>query len=157
MILHDPTRRCVLAAAALAFSSAQAAPEFSSVDGNEVQTDSPISNDQGKFALAWSASGETATYSLERSLESSFAEPVTLYEGPATDAFVSGLPAGTNYFRVAVAEAPDEFSAPLIIQVDYPSSARVAGLFALGAALFVATLGTIITGHLKTRNDTFDS
>ena len=126
MLLCRSTVRCVLAGMVVAVSPAIAAPEFESVDAKEIPEVSPLPANEGKLVLAWTGFGEGLTYRLERARGAGFVNPVTLYEGPANDAFVSGLPAGRHYFRVAGSGDPGSWSAPLVVDVTYPSRTQVA-------------------------------
>jgi len=110
---------------------------------------------EGVVNLAWDGP-EGATFELQQSPSPEFPETETRtrYQGTDPGSVISGLPQGTHYFRirdVPTNGTPGEWSAPLEVRVEFMATIWVATLLIAGAAIFLATITAIVTGHLRTR------
>ncbi len=110
---------------------------------------------EGVVNLAWDGP-EGATFELQQSSSPEFPEMETRtrYQGTDPGSVISGLPAGTHYFRIRdlpTDGTPGEWSAPLEVRVEFIATQWVVVLISCGALIFLATLAAIITGHLRTR------
>ena len=117
---------------------------------------------QGVVNLAWEADTEGTAFELQQSSDRAFPESETRsrYQGPDPGSVISGLPEGSHHFRVRhipVEGAPGEWSNPVEVRVEYMGTIWVITLLIFGAAVFLATLTAIITGHLRTRKSTAES
>ena len=111
---------------------------------------------EGVVNLAWESDGAGDAYELQQSSDPAFSEPETRtrYEGSDPGSVISGLPEGSHHFRIRTITAdgpPGAWSAPLEVRVEFMATTWVVTLLIFGAAVFLATLTAIITGHLRTR------
>ncbi len=115
--------------------------------------------DEGVVNLAWEAP-EAVAFELQQSPDPEFPEAETRtrtrtrYQGTDPGSVVSGLPAGSHHFRIRAITTdgtPGEWSVPLEVRVEFMATGWVVTLLIIGAAIFLATLTAIITGHLRTR------
>lgn len=117
----------------------------------------PFTTDNGAFLLGWEVSGgmDSRRVVVERSTSSEFDEVTIIYSGADDRTFISGLAAGSYFFRVRLdgAEAYESqtVSMPLAVEVEYQPLGRVFALMGFGAVTFVATLAIIIFGTLYYR------
>lgn len=105
---------------------------------------------------------ELGTYDYELRLSSLSDDPdapldlQTLFVGDDRASFVSGLPNGPIQIQVRAVGGNGRtgaWSAPLRVEVDYPSPRTVVILMSLGALLLVATVSVIVLGHRRTAID----
>lgn len=111
-----------------------------------------VESDEGHVQLVWETLGEAPAniaFELESAATASFDEPRRRYRGPDRASFVSGLDAGTTYFRVRArsGDAPGPWAEPLAVTVRYAPWWQVRLLMAIGLLVFVATAATIVAGH----------
>ena len=120
-----------------------------------LESDSDIAT-AGYFQLQWEAS-ETPTRLVE-SLDPAFKTSVVLYEGPDTARLISGKSDGNYFYRLERAGA--EFAAgnqaevvsnTLQVTVKHHSLVRAFTFFAIGAAVFAATLALVLFGGRNER------
>lgn len=93
-----------------------------------------------------------ATFLLQKAGSAEFPDPETIYEGPDTASFRSGLPEGDVFYRVRAETregTPGPWSRPLHVRVEYQSMRRAVLLFALGGLVVLATAGLVIAGARK--------
>jgi hypothetical protein len=120
-----------------------------------LESDSDIAT-AGYFQLHWEVS-ETPTRLVE-SLDPAFKTSVVLYEGPDTARLISGKRNGQYFYRLERAGAErtagsqaDVVSNTLQVTVKHHSLARAFTFFAIGAAVFAATLALVLFGGRSER------
>lgn len=121
--------------------------------------DGVVSGDEGHATLSWGPGEDvdpdrSLTYELQQSRDAQFSNHRVRHEGPQTMFFVSGLRDGRTYFRVRAVrsgQTPGPWSAPLIVDVDYPGRRRVVLLLAVGCLVFFSTVATIVIGWRRSR------
>jgi len=106
----------------------------------------PELSTDGVVVLSWQPAGQPVV--LERASRADFTDAQVLYRGTDGASLRSGLPDGSYHYRVApltdgVAGA---WSGPVTVRVAHHRPQRAWALFALGALVFVATLGLILSG-----------
>ena len=119
-------------------------------------TNSPYLATEGLVDLVWEAEpvDDSIQFQLQQSSDSEFSEVKTRYEGLDRGTYVSGLLEGDYYFRVrtlAVEGEPGPWSDPMHVQVRYVSHTLVFWLMSIGSIVFIATVLTVIKGHLRSR------
>ncbi len=143
--------------AALGLASALAAVSAASPAVVRIEGPRRVETTEGHAVLAWEVDAEpdpARTFELQESRSNDFAGAERRYSGPDLAVFVSGLRSGRTWFRVRAVEGsgePGPWSPPVVVAVRYPALGRVTALLALGSVVFVATVGTILGGHLATR------
>jgi len=117
-----------------------------------------VANSTGHLELVWDETGGAATtplsYELQRSRDSAFTAPVTLYEGRDRRTFISGLAEGSYFFRVRTVVSEIEhgqWSDPVGIQVEYVDRWKVYALMCVGLFCLMATVYMIVCGTLRER------
>lgn len=110
-------------------------------------------SENGTISLVWEKPPHLAI-ELQQSSDPSFREPVVRYCGVDPGSVVTGLPQGVHHFRIGDA-ATDEWSPPLTITVRFFPESRLWTILSIGAAVVLATVSTIITGHFKTRKEDY--
>lgn len=92
------------------------------------------------------------SFILQQSLDPSFTQVKTLYEGPDYASFVSGLSNGEYYYRVGTKSKNSpvpQWSEPLSLEVAHHSKQLAMSLFVIGIIIFLSTAGVIVVGNLK--------
>jgi len=118
-------------------------PQPASATGPQLDSDTTLST-AGYFRLTWhDAPG--AEYELQQSRSNSFDDARTLYHGRDQASVISGLADGHYYYRIGNT-ATGQWSKPLEIEVKHHPLTRAFGFFSLGAVMFLATLGVLISG-----------
>jgi len=130
--------------------AALALPATASAVG--VTLEAPASSDTGHFALRWQPerAGEYA-YELQRARHRDFSDATTIYRGRDRATTISGLLDGTYFYRVRTEGG--EWSEPVGVTVEHHQARKAVFFLALGAAVFLATAGLVITGHRKHRQE----
>ena len=106
----------------------------------------------GYFRLVWQSSAPAPIYQLEESTDPAFSDPDILYRGPDTARTISGRSNGTYYYRartVTGSNLTGNWSRPVKVTVAHHSLMKAGGFFAVGALVFLSTLGLIINGHRR--------
>jgi len=123
--------------------------------------DGPVTTTEGHATLEWSADDGAAArhwrFQLQEGETRAFEDTFIRYEGPDRASFVSGLHDGKTWYRVRVVGKDGghgPWSDPIAVAVDYPGDAIVVRLMGLGLLVLLATAGTIVTGHFRTRERT---
>jgi len=81
-----------------------------------------------------------------------FTAPVLRYRGTDAGTVLTGLAEGSHYFRIREMGPPDgPWSAPLRVSVEFFPRRRLFLFLGLGAAVVLATIGTIVGGYFQTR------
>lgn len=144
-------RRLVVAGAVAAGAfAAAAAPANAELT---LETDTPHAT-AGYYQLRWDASDVETR--LVEATDPSFSDARVIYAGPDTARLMSGKPDGDYYYRLESVAAEgasggDAVSAMLTVTVEHHSIARAFSFFAVGAAVFAATLGLIVFGGRNER------
>lgn len=104
----------------------------------------------GYYRLSWAYpdAADSPAFELQESPTADFAAAEIVYHGPDRATTHSGRADGDYHFRVrALADgSASGWSAPVTVQVRHHSLLRAGLFFALGALVFVATLGLILRG-----------
>lgn len=111
----------------------------------ELTTSSTLST-AGYLQLSWtsdSSGNELQQYVLQQSTSPDFDPSTTLYQGPDQSTVISGLADNTYYYRVRQLQQ-DTWSEPVKVEVKHHSLTRAFGFFALGAFMFVMTVGVLL-------------
>lgn len=118
-----------------------------------------IESDEGKATLRWKSAEPEAPgdhrFELAYSRSADFADSQTRYTGPDTSTAVTGLTEGEHFYRVREVFADErtgEWSAPLVVAVKYPAKRAVAILMGLGMFVLLATVATVLRGHVATQS-----
>jgi hypothetical protein len=117
-----------------------------------LESDTPVAT-AGYYQLRWE-SGEVATRLVEAN-DPEFADARVIYAGPDTARLMSGKPDGDYYYRLEA--AGDVTPAPVLsetlkVTVEHHPLPRALTFFAIGAAVFAATLGLILVGGRNERS-----
>lgn len=117
-----------------------------SVSAAEVQLESDTDTaTAGYYQLSWA---ETDIGSrLVESRDPQFRDKLVVYAGADTARLMSGKPDGDYYYRLEANDATSAaLSNPVKVTVQHHSLQRAWAFFAVGAAVFAATLGLIVYG-----------
>ena len=113
----------------------------------EIQTDTAVAT-AGYYQLSWST-GATEIV-LQEAASPEFASPRVVYRGADDARVMSGKPDGDWYYRARTAGADGEFGNVVKVTVQHHPLGRAFAFFALGAVVFLSTLGVIIAGAWST-------
>ena len=103
---------------------------------------------EGHVLVDWGGSERTGNFELQVKRPGSD-RFVSIYTGPDTASFRSGLEAGMHSYRVR--SGPDgAWAAPLQVEVSYPARETALAWVGLGIVVFLATLAALFLG-LKRR------
>jgi hypothetical protein len=141
--LHD-TIVCILLVSVLVCPHTGSAAAPSGV-APQLSVDNPTAT-AGFYRLHWS--GTAPVFELQEATGSGFDRPTTLYRGPDTATVISGKPDGTWYYRVRAATdaGSDAWSNALAVTVDHHDLGRALLFLALGFAVFIAIVVTVLRG-----------
>ncbi len=122
------------------------APRFDNASG-EVSA-------SGYFKLTWQWDGEISGkayhFELQQADNKNFDNAISLYTGPDFATFISGLKNGDYYYRISVSledsNFRSEWSEPLLVTIKHHPLQLAYGLFAMGAVVFLATVGIVVRG-----------
>jgi len=95
---------------------------------------------EGFYQLRWEAEEPVR---LVEARSPGFVDAETLYTGSDSAHVVSGKPDGSFYYRLESAEGGQVLSEPVMVTVRHHSLGRALAFFAIGAIVFVSTLGLI--------------
>ncbi len=116
----------------------------------------PLASEDGTVTLAWPALAITTRVELQQAASPEFADAFTRFQGRDEGSVVTGLPEGTHYFRIRTLDTAGEGSAwsePLVVEVGFMDRGRLFGLLGLGAVVVLLTIGAIVAGFLRHRDD----
>lgn len=99
-----------------------------------------LESNEGYYQLTWRADEPVR---LVESPSIDFVDASVLYSGTDTGHVVSGKPDGTWYYRLESVDGSRILSEPATIAVRHHSLERAFLFFAVGAVVFLATLGLI--------------
>ena len=108
-------------------------------------------SEDGTVTLSWEKPG-SLEIELQQSDSSDFRKTTTRYKGADPASVITGLPEGTHYFRIADAST-SEWSPPLAVKVEFFPRWKLWIILSIGAAVVLATMGTIIFGHFITKKE----
>lgn len=105
----------------------------------------------GYYQLQWETGAKKTR--LVESTNPDFSDSRIIYAGPDTARIMSGKPDGDYYYRLETdaAGTPAIVSDTLKVKVEHHSLGRAFAFFAIGAAVFAATLGLILIGGRNER------
>ncbi|MDX1570357.1 MAG: hypothetical protein R3200_07720 [Xanthomonadales bacterium] len=134
---HRPHLAASLASLLFLLSfAAQAVPAF---------TEDELSAPEGHVLVDWSGSERVGDFELQ--VKRPGAETfVTVYRGPDTASFRSGLAAGVHTYRVRNTEGESGWSGLLRVEVTYPAQNAALSWVGLGVVVFLATLSALLLG-----------
>ncbi|HZD53399.1 MAG TPA: fibronectin type III domain-containing protein [Woeseiaceae bacterium] len=112
----------------------------------ELSADTAVAT-AGFFQLRWQARGAVL---IEEDTEREFTSPRVIYRGADNARVLSGKPDGRWYYRARTAGSGGAFGEVLEVTVRHHPIERAFAFFALGALVFLATLGVIIRGARST-------
>jgi len=120
-----------------------------SAPAQALQADTDVAT-AGFFQLRWTADGPVE---LQESRSSDFSMARTIYTGADTARIISGKPDGDWFYRLRPAGAATgaQWTETLRVRVSHHSLGRALAFFAVGAAVFAATLALIIKGSRQYR------
>lgn len=113
----------------------------------EIRADTQVAS-AGFYQLSWDT-GPTAVV-LQEATSPDFASPRIVYRGADDARVMSGKSNGDWYYRARTAGSESEFGNVVKVTVEHHPLTRAFGFFALGAIVFLATLGVIIKGARST-------
>jgi hypothetical protein len=113
----------------------------------EIQSDAEVAS-AGFYQLSW-ATGATAIV-LQEAETPDFASPRVVYRGADNARVMSGKSNGDWYYRARTAGSESEFGNVVKVTVQHHSLPRAFAFFALGAVVFLTTLGVIVKGARST-------
>jgi hypothetical protein len=99
-----------------------------------------LESNEGYYQLSWDT--DEAVNLIEAEI-ADFSDGVVVYSGLDSGHVVSGKPDGVWFYRLEAADGGGVLSDPAVITVRHHSLARAFSFFALGAVVFLATLGLI--------------
>ena len=99
-----------------------------------------LESNEGYYQLSWEADEAIRLIEAE---SSDFSDGRAIYSGLDSGHVVSGKPDGVWYYRLEAADGGNILSDPAVITVRHHSLGRAFSFFALGAVVFLATLGLI--------------
>lgn len=108
-------------------------------------------SDNGTVTLSWEKP-EALEIELQQSASPDFTEATTRYNGTDPASVITGLPEGTHYFRIADVST-SEWSAPLAMKVEFFPRWKLWLILSIGAAVVIATIGTIVACHFRTKDE----
>ena len=116
----------------------------------------PIASEDGTVTLEWPELALTSRIDLQQGATPDFSDAFTRFQGRDEGSVVTGLREGTHYFRVRTLDTAGEASAwsePLVVEVRFMDRGRLFSLLGLGCVVVVLTIGGIVTGFLRHRED----
>jgi len=109
----------------------------------QLQSDTEVAT-AGYYQLSWAQT--VPGMRLVESADAGFDDKDVIYKGADTARLVSGKPDGNYYYRLEAEDGITPLSNTLLVTVQHHSLRRAWAFFAIGAAVFVATLGLIVFG-----------
>jgi hypothetical protein len=119
----------------------------------ELESDTAQAN-AGFFRLVWQYRDAVSEFELQESVHDDFSNVHVIYRGPDRARVLSGRDDGLYFFRVRALDGDGDkgaWSAPVRVEVAHHSLFKAAFFFAVGALVFLSTLGLIVSGHLRCR------
>ena len=102
----------------------------------------------GNYQLSWNSSQSNASFELQESTKTNFADAKTLYQGQDTASFISGRRNGSYFYRVRTSE-DQTWSDSVLVTVKHHSLTKAFGFFFIGLFVFTCTLLFIIFGNKR--------
>lgn len=100
----------------------------------------------GFFVISWQS--EASQVELQEASQAQFASSNSIYTGSDKSVVISGKPDGVWYYRARNITNGNTgtWSQPIQVTVEHHTLSRASGFFALGFAVFVATLWLVVHG-----------
>jgi hypothetical protein len=114
-----------------------------------------VTTKEGHATLSWKVdetNGGPWAFEIQQSFDGDFANAEIRDPGRDQSMFVSGLPDGTNYFRIraiGAGGATGDWSEPLHVVVNYHGRGLVVTLLSVGCLVFLATVVVVLAGHRR--------
>lgn len=99
-----------------------------------------LESNEGYYQLTWDADEAVSLIEAE---SPDFSDGIVIYSGLDSGHVISGKPDGVWHYRLESADRGNILSDPAVITVRHHSLGRALSFFALGAIVFLATLGLI--------------
>ncbi len=101
----------------------------------------------GFYRLHWRSGVTKADYELQESTDSAFSDARVIYRGPDLATVISGKRDGVYHYRIRrVDNTGGGWSESVAVTVKHHTLTRAFTIFAIGGAVFAATLWLIISG-----------
>ncbi len=130
-------------------------PLAASADVPTLHTDTTVAT-AGYYRLTWDwPQSDNRRFELQEAQNADFTAPRTLYQGPDRASLLSGRTDGQYYYRVRLNPEngqPGPWSDSVQIAVEHHSLGRAWTFFGVGAGVFLATLGLVVGGNLKSNH-----
>lgn len=107
-------------------------------------------SDNGSVELKWEKVAQSAV-ELQQGKTAGFLEPKTRYTGSDAGSVITGLPEGVHFFRLR--EGEGAWSLPLRVEVKFFPLDKLFWLLGAGALVVLATMGTILFGAWRNREE----
>lgn len=117
---------------------------------------SPEKSQDGVARISWEptedaplVAGQAIEVELQQSMVADFSAARLVYRGTDGSSILTGMPDGVRFLRVralAVNGTAGPWSEPQRLEVEHHPLSRAFGFFAVGALVFVLTLGLILRG-----------
>lgn len=120
---------------------------------------SPAPANEGHLLLEWNLDDlerRSLVYQLEQADVQDFSDGRIVYQGPDEGSYISGLPAGSTFFRVRLVEGENAYGAwsqTMEVQVRFPERWKVLLLMGGGTVMFLLLVITIIWGRKRSRKE----
>lgn len=128
----------------LLFCSVCATPIYA----NQISTNTPVST-AGYFNLSWS-SDQSAPYVVQQSLDASFNQVKTIYQGADQATVMSGLPDGQYFYRMQASAG--QWSEAIKVEVKHHTLEKAFAFFAAGAVMLFILVFVLIKGSRHAEN-----
>ncbi len=126
-----------------------------SADAPVLHTDTTVAS-AGYYRLTWDwPQSDNRRFELQEAQSADFNGSRTLYQGPDRASLLSGRTDGEYYYRVRLHPENGEagpWSDSVKIAVEHHSLDRAFTFFGVGAGVFLATLGLVVGGNLKSNH-----
>lgn len=109
---------------------------------NQIISDTPLST-AGYFNLSWS-SDRPAPYIVQQSLDASFNQVKTIYQGSDQASVMSGLPDGQYFYRMQASAG--QWSEAVKVEVKHHSLEKAFAFFTAGAVMLFILVFVLIKG-----------
>lgn len=120
-----------------------------SADEIQLSSDSEIAT-AGFYQLRWQSDGHDSDWQLQESQQASLQDYRIIYRGPDLARVISGKHDGDYFYRVVYADAPGKEASNIVkVTVAHHPLKNAFLFFAVGAAVFLAILVSIIMGNRR--------
>lgn len=112
------------------------------VSANQLSSDMSLST-AGYFNLSWAAD-KPAPYVIQQSLDASFKQAKTIYQGSDQASVMSGLPDGQYFYRMQANAG--QWSEAIKVEVKHHTLEKAFAFFAAGAVMLFTLVFVLIKG-----------